>query len=217
MLATKEEVHIEDNGVAEMLTFYEKIKLKNNIESLFNHYAGSYVFIEENPWTNEYSIRGKFHVKYGIFSRFELNFANIDNIRDYAEFIESLAFLKNSCDENIVPVLNNENQLTFLHNDNSVNDENIEELLREVKKARQEEVANIKEEIKSLYNSIDEIDNEIKYKKEQIKYMEIKIKEVKDAAESFMGSLQYVTVKSKNSIFNKIKRVFVKEQLKLNA
>jgi predicted nucleic acid-binding Zn-ribbon protein len=156
-------------------------------------------------------------VKYGIFSRFELNFANIDNIRDYAEFIESLAFLKNSCDENIVPVLNNENQLTFLHNDNSVNDENIEELLREVKKARQEEVDNIKEEIKSLYNSIDEIDNEIKYKKEQIKYMEIKIKEVKDAAESFMGSLQYVTVKSKNSIFNKIKRVFVKEQLKLNA
>ena len=92
MLSTKEEVHIEDNEIAEMLTFYEKIKLKNNIESLFNHYTGSYVFIEENPWTNECSVRGKFHVKYGIFSKFEINFPNIDNVREYAEFIESLAF-----------------------------------------------------------------------------------------------------------------------------
>ena len=41
--------------------------------------------------------------------------------------------------------------------------------------------------------------------------MEIKIKDVKEAAESFMSSLHYVTVKSKNSIFNKVKRVFVKE------
>lgn len=217
MLSTKEEVHNEVNDMVEMLTFYEKIKLKNNIESLFNHYAGSYVFIEENPWTNEYLIRGKFHVKYGIFSKFEIGFPNIDNIREYAEYIESLAFLKNSCDETITPVLNTENKLVFLHNDKYIDEDNIEEVLNEVKIAKQEEIANIKEEIKALYNSIDEIDNEIKYKKEQIKNMEIKIKEVKDAAESFMGALHYVMIKSKNSIFNKVKRVFVKEQLKLNA
>ena len=79
------------------------------------------------------------------------------------------------------------------------------------------DLSNIKEEIKGLYNAIDEVDNDIKYKKEQIKKMEIKIKEVKEAAESFMSSLHYVTIKSKNSIVNKIKSVFVKEQLKLNA
>jgi len=215
MLATKDEIHNEES--TEMLTFYEKIKLKNNIESLFNHYAGSYVFIEENPWTNEYTVRGKFHVKYGIFSKFEIEFPNIESIREYAEFIESLAFLKNSCDENIIPVLNNENQLTFLHNDKYINDENIKDLLEEVKNDRNAELSNIKEEIRTLYNTIDEVDSDIKYKKEQIKYMEVKIKEVKEAAESFMSSLHYVTVKSKNSIFNKVKRVFVKEQLKLNA
>ena len=217
MLSTKEEVHIEENEIAEMLTFYEKIKLKNNIESLFNHYTGSYVFIEENPWTNEYSVRGKFHVKYGIFSKFEIAFPNIDSIRNYAEYIESLAFLKNTCDEIIVPILNSENELAFLHNDKYISEENIEELLGEVKSDRKAELVNIKEEIKGLYNSIDEIDNEIKYKKEQIKNMEIKIKEVKDAAESFMASLHYVTIKSKNSIVNKVKRIFVKDQLKLNA
>lgn len=217
MLSTKEEVHIEANSMAEMLTFYEKIKLKNNIESLFNHYAGSYVFIEENPWTNEYLVRGKFHVKYGIFSKFEIGFENIESIRNYAEYIESLAFLKNSCDESITPVLNPENKLVFLHNDKYISEDNIEEVLSSVKQAKKEELANIKEEIKSLYNSIDEIDNEIKYKKEQIKNMEIKIKEVKDAAESFMGVIHYVTIKSRNSIFNKVKRLFVKEQLKLNA
>ena len=215
MLATKDEIHNEES--LDMLTFYEKIKLKNNIESLFNHYAGSYVFIEENPWTNEYTVRGKFHVKYGIFSKFEIGFPNIESIRDYAEFIESLAFLKNSCDENIIPVLNSENQLTFLHNDKYINDESIKELLEEVKNDRNAELVNIKEEIRTLYNTIDEVDNDIKYKKEQIKYMEVKIKEVKEAADSFMSSLHYVTVKSKNSIFNKVKRVFVKEQLKLNA
>ena len=217
MLSTKEEILIEDSNIAEMLTFYEKIKLKNNIESLFNHYTGSYVFIEENPWTNEYLVRGKFHVKYGIFSKFEMGFPNIDSIRDYAEYIESLAFLKNTCDENIVPVLNNESQLVFLHNDKSINQDNIEKVLEEVKQARQDELANIKEDIKGLYNSVDEIDTDIKYKKEQIKNMEIKIKEVKDASESLMGSLKYLTIKSKNSIVNKIKNVFVKEQLKLNA
>jgi len=217
MLSTKEELHIEDNEIAEMLTFYEKIKLKNNIESLFNHYTGSYVFIEENPWTNEYSVRGKFHVKYGIFSKFEIAFSDIESIRNYAEYIESLAFLKNTCDEVIIPILNNENKLTFLHNDKYIDEENIKELLEEVKLDKNAELSNIKEEIKGLYNSIDEIDNDIKYKKEQIKIMEIKIKEVKEAAESFISSLHYVTVKSKNSIFNKVKRVFVKEQLKLNA
>lgn len=217
MLATKDETYNEEESLADMLTFYEKIKLKNNIESLFNHYSGSYVFIEENPWTNEYSVRGKFHVKYGIYSKFDINFADIDSIRDYAEFIESLAFLKNYCDEIIIPVLNLENKLAFLHNDKYINQENITDLLEEVKKDRQSELANIKEDIKSLYNSIDEIDNEIKYKKEQIKFMEIKIKEVKESAESLFGALKYITIKSKNSIFGKIKGVFAKEQLKLNA
>ena len=217
MLATKDEIYNEEEILADMLTFYEKIKLKNNIESLFNHYSGSYVFIEENPWTNEYSVRGKFHVKYGIYSKFEINFTNIDSIRDYAEFIESLAFLKNYCDEIIIPVLNLENKLAFLHNDKYINQENITDLLEEVKKDRQSDLANIKEDIKSLYNSIEEIDNEIKYKKEQIKFMEIKIKEVKESAESLFGALKYVTIKSKNSIVGKIKSVFVKEQLKLNA
>jgi uncharacterized protein YoxC len=217
MLSTNEEVHIEENDVAEMLTFYEKIKLKNNIESLFNHYTGSYVFIEENPWTNECSVRGKFHVKYGIFSKFEISFPNIDSIREYAEYIESLAFLKNTCDENIIPILNPENQLSFLHNDKYITEEYIEELLKEVANDRKNELTSIKEEIKGLYNTVDEVDNDIKYKKEQIKNMEIKIKEVKEAAESFMSSLHYVTIKSKNSIFNKVKGIFVKEQVKLNA
>ena len=113
--------------------------------------------------------------------------------------------------------MNNENQLTFLHNDKYINKENIKELLEEVKNYRSSELSNIKEEIKTLYNTIDEVDNDIKYKKEQIKKMEMKIKEVKEAAESLMGSLKYVTIKSKNSIFNKIKNVFVKDQLKLNA
>ena len=101
--------------------------------------------------------------------------------------------------------------------DKYINAENIEALLEEVKTDREAELKTIKEEIKGLYSSIDEVDNDIKYKKEQIKNMEIKIKEVKEAADSFMGSLTYVTVKSKNSIFNKIKNVFVKEQLTLNA
>lgn len=217
MLATKDETYNEEEILSDMLTFYEKIKLKNNIESLFNHYSGSYVFIEENPWTNEYSVRGKFHVKYGIYSKFDINFADIDSIRDYAEFIESLAFLKNYCDEIIIPVLNLENKLAFLHNDKYINQENITDLLEEVKKDKESDLSNIKEDIKSLYNSIDEIDNEIKYKKEQIKFMEIKIKEVKESAESLFGALKYVTIKSKNSIVGKIKSVFVKEQLKLNA
>jgi hypothetical protein len=54
-------------------------------------------------------------------------------------------------------------------------------------------------------------------KKEQIKRMEVNIKEVKEAAESFIGSLKYLTIKSKNSIVSRIKNVFVKEQLKLKA
>ena len=74
--------------------------------------------------------------------------------------------MKKSCDENIVPVLNNENKLVFLHNDKYISEENIKEMLEDVKKAKQEEVVSIKEEIKTLYNSIDDIDNEIKYKKE---------------------------------------------------
>jgi len=214
MLVTKEETLIESE-VEDLLTFYEKIKIKNNIESLFNHYAGSYVFIEANPWTHEYVIRGKFHVKYGIFSKFELNFTGIDEIREYSEFIESLAFLKNYCEESILPILNNNNELSFLHNDEYVTKETIENILTSVKKARESELFNVKEEIKSLYNNIEEIDNEIKDKKEQIKYMEVKIREVKEAAGSFMSALKYVTITGSNSIINRIKGIFVKEQLKL--
>lgn len=214
MLATNEEIH--KNEDIDVLTFYEKIKLKNNIESLFEHYSGSYVFIEENPWTSEYTVRGKFHVKYGIFSKFELNFLSIEAIREYAEFIESLAFLKNSCDEIINPVLDVENNLVFLHNGASVNQENIESILESTKLDKSQELTNIKEEIKSLYSSIDDLDNDIKYKKEQIKLMESKIKEVKEAAETLTGTLKYITLVGRNSMFNRIKRIFVREQLKLH-
>lgn len=214
MLATKDEI-LNESEVEDLLTFYEKIKIKNNIESLFNHYAGSYVFIETNPWTHEYVVRGKFHVKYGIFSKFELNFNGIDEIREYSEFIESLAFLKNYCEENIIPMLNNENELSFLYNNEYVTKDTIENILEDVKKARKTELFNVKEEIKTLYNNIEDIDNEIKDKREQIKYMEIKIREVKEAAGSFMSALKYVTITGHNSIINRIKGIFVKEQLKL--
>jgi len=214
MLVTKDET-LNESEIEDLLTFYEKIKIKNNIESLFNHYAGSYVFIESNPWTHEYVVRGKFHVKYGIFSKFEINFNGIDEIREYSEFIESLAFLKNYCEENILPILNNENKLSFLYNDEYITQETIENILITVKKSKESELFNVKEEIKALYDNIEEIDNEIKDKKEQIKYMEIKIREVKEAAGSFMSALKYVTITGHNSIINRIKGIFVKEQLKL--
>jgi len=214
MLSTKEEV-LNESEVEDLLTFYEKIKIKNNIESLFNHYAGSYVFIESNPWTHEYVVRGKFHVKYGIFSKFEITFSGIDKIREYSEFIESLAFLKNYCEESIKPILNTQNELAFLYNDEYVTNESIKSILSEVKKSRESELFNVKEEIRALYNNIEEVDNEIKDKKEQIKYMEVKIREVKEAAGSFMSALKYVTITGHNSIINRIKGIFVKEQLKL--
>jgi len=214
MLVTKDET-LNESEIEDLLTFYEKIKIKNNIESLFNHYAGSYVFIESNPWTHEYVVRGKFHVKYGIFSKFEINFNGIDEIREYSEFIESLAFLKNYCEENILPILNNENKLSFLYNDEYITQETIENILITVKKSKESELFNVKEEIKALYDNIEEIDNEIKDKKEQIKYMEIKIREVKEAAGSFMSALKYVTITGHNSIIKRIKGIFVKEQLKL--
>ena len=98
MLATQDKT-LENTIEENVLTFYEKIKIKNNLESLFSHYSGSYVFIEVNPWKEEYIIRGKFHVKFGIFAKFEITFDGIEKLRKYSEFIESLAFLKNACDE----------------------------------------------------------------------------------------------------------------------
>ena len=113
MLATQDKT-LENTVEENVLTFYEKIKIKNNLESLFSHYSGSYVFIEVNPWKEEYIIRGKFHVKFGIFAKFEITFDGIEKLRKYSEFIESLAFLKNACDELITPILDDKNNLTFL-------------------------------------------------------------------------------------------------------
>ncbi|MBQ7668683.1 MAG: hypothetical protein IJS47_05095 [Clostridia bacterium] len=217
MLATKEENLLEQTDTDELLTFYEKIKIKNNMESLFNHHTGSYVFIETNPWTHEYTVRGKFHVKYDIFSKFEINFKSLDEIREYSDFIESLAFIKNYCEENVVPILSNENELTFLYKNEKVTEDNIVNILNSLKKSKESELFNVKEEIKVLYNDIEDVDNEIKDKKEQIKFMEVKIREVKEAASSLMASLKYITITSHNSLLNRIKGIFVKEQLKLGA
>lgn len=213
MLLTKEETVREDSEYD--LTFYEKIKIKNNIESIFNHYTGSYVFIEMNPWSLEYTIRGNFHVKYGIFSKFEISFDRIERLREYSEFIESLAFLKNTCEEDIIPILNSENELCFLHKGEYVKEENINSLLEDIKNSKKSELFNINEEIKVLYSHIEEIDNEIKYKKEQIKNMELKIREVKEAASGFFSALKYITLTRQKSIISKIRNIFVKEQLKL--
>ena len=86
MLATVDK-KVENTNEENVLTFYEKIKIKNNLESIFSHYTGSYVFIEINPWKEEYIIRGKFHVKYGIFAKFEMTFDGIEKLRKYSDFI----------------------------------------------------------------------------------------------------------------------------------
>ena len=75
------------------------------------------MFIEINPWKEEYIIRGKFHVKLGIFAKFEMTFDGIEKLRKYSDFIESIAFLKNACDEKITPILNDKNELTFLYSE----------------------------------------------------------------------------------------------------
>jgi hypothetical protein len=214
MLLTKEET-VKVDSEYDDLTFYEKIKIKNNIESIFNHYTGSYVFIEMNPWSSVYTIRGKFHVKYGIFSKFEINFDKIGRLREYSEFIESLAFLKNTCEEDITPILNCENELSFLHNGEYIKEENINFLLENIKDSKKSELFNINEEIKMLYSHIEEIDNDIKYRKEQIKNMELKIREVKEAASGFFSALKYITLTKQKTIINKLRNMFVKEQLRL--
>lgn len=216
MLATQDK-NLENANDESVLTFYEKIKIKNNLESLFSHYSGSYVFIEVNPWKEEYIIRGKFHVKYGIFAKFEATFDGIEKLRKYSEFIESLSFLKNACDEKITPILNDKNVLSFLFSGDYVTEENIMEILEEVRKDKELELKNATADITSLYEEIEEVDNKIKDRKNQIKNMEIKIREVKDSTTNVFTAMRYLTITRENSIVNRIKRVFKKEQLKLNA
>lgn len=216
MLATQDK-SFENTNEDNVLTFYEKIKIKNNLESLFSHYSGSYVFIEVNPWKEEYIIRGKFHVKYGIFAKFESTFDGIDKLRKYSEFIESLAFLKNACDEKITPILDDKSNLSFLFSGDVVDEKNIMDILEGVRKDKEAELKKSSSEISALYESIEEVDNKIKDRKNQIKNMEIKIREVKDAATNIFTAMRYLAVTRENSILNRIKRVFRKEQLKLNA
>lgn len=216
MLATADK-EFKNTNEESVLTFYEKIKIKNNLESLFNHHSGSYVFIEVNPWKEEYIIRGKFHVKYGIFAKFEMTFDGIEKLRKYSDYIESLSFLKNACDEKIYPILNDENELTFLYEDETVNDENIIKILDDIKNAKERELKKANETIKKLYEDIEETDNKIKDTKQQIKKMEIKIREVQEASSNIFSAMRYLTFTHSNSIANRIKRIFKKEQLKLNA
>ena len=216
MLATQDKT-LENTVEENVLTFYEKIKIKNNLESLFSHYSGSYVFIEVNPWKEEYIIRGKFHVKLGIFAKFEVTFDGIEKLRKYSEFIESLAFLKNACDELIIPILDEKDNLTFLFCNERVTEENIMSILENVKENKEAELKAVNSEIASLYETIEEVDNKIKDRKVQIKNMESKIREVKDATSNIFTAMRYLTITHENSIVNRIKRVFRKEQLKLNA
>ena len=149
MLATVDK-NIENTNEESVLTFYEKIKIKNNLESIFNHHTGSYVFIDINPWKEEYIIRGKFHVKLGIFAKFEMTFDGISKLRKYSDFIESLAFLKNACDEKISPILDDKNELAFLYSDEYITLETIGDVLDSVKDAKSSELKKITAEIKRL-------------------------------------------------------------------
>ena len=175
MLATADK-NIENTNEENVLTFYEKIKIKNNLESIFSHYTGSYVFIEINPWKEEYIIRGKFHVKLGIFAKFEMTFDGIEKLRKYSDFIESIAFLKNACDEKITPILNDKNELAFLYSEEYITSENVGDVLDEVKNTKTVELKKITDDIKRLYEDIEETDNKIKDRKTQIKNMEVSLK-----------------------------------------
>ena len=216
MLATTDK-KIENTDEESVLTFYEKIKIKNNLESIFSHYTGSYVFIEINPWKEEYIIRGKFHVKLGIFAKFEMTFDGIEKLRKYSDFIESIAFLKNACDEKITPILNDKNELSYIYNDEYITSENVGDVLDDVKNTKVAELKKITAEIKRLYEDIEETDNKIKDRKQAIKRMEVRIREVQDASSNVFSAIRYLTFTHNNSIANRIKRVFKKEQLKLNA
>ena len=96
-------------------------------------------------------------------------------------------------------------------------EENINDILDKVKENKGLELKNIKNEISRLYEQIEETDNKIKDRKTQIKYMDIKIREVKDSAKNVFTAMKYLTFTKEDSIVNRIKRVFRKEQLKLNA
>lgn len=207
-----------ENTEENVLTFYEKIKIKNNLESLFNHYMGSYVFIEVNPWKEEYIIRGKFHVKYGIFAKFEMHFEGIEKLRGYSEFIESLAFLKNACEETILPILDEKGNLTFSHLGKNVDEENISEILDSVKETKSAELKAVNDEIERLYEEIEESDGKIRDRKNQIKAMELKIREVKDCSKNVFTAMKYLTFIKEDSIINRIKHAFRKDdKLKLGA
>ena len=107
--------------------------------------------------------------------------------------------------------------MAFLHSDEYINEENIGEVLDAVKDAKVTEYKKITNEIKRLYEDIEETDNKIKDRKLQIKNMEVKIREVQDASSNVFSAIRYLTFTHNNSIANRIKRVFKKEQLKLNA
>lgn len=98
-----------------------------------------------------------------------------------------------------------------------VTEENVMGILENVRIAKEAELKSANSEIESLYEAIEEVDNKIKDRKLQIKNMESKIREVKDATSNIFSAMRYLTVTHENSIVNRIKRVFKKDQLKLNA
>ena len=90
-------------------------------------------------------------------------------------------------------------------------------ILESVRENKEAELKAVNSEIASLYETIEEVDNKIKDRKTQIKNMESKIREVKDATSNIFTAMRYLTITHENSIVNRIKRVFRKDQLKLNA
>ena len=107
--------------------------------------------------------------------------------------------------------------MSFLYSDEYITEENVGTVLDDVKETKTAELKRITGEIKRLYEDIEETDNKIKDRKQQIKNMEIKIREVQDASINVFSAIRYLTFTHNNSIANRIKRVFKKEQLKLNA
>ena len=113
--------------------------------------------------------------------------------------------------------MDDKSNLSFLFSGDVVDEKNIMDILEGVRKDKEAELKKSSSEISALYESIEEVDNKIKDRKNQIKNMEIKIREVKDAATNIFTAMRYLAVTRENSILNRIKRVFRKEQLKLNA
>jgi len=194
----------------QLLSFYERIKIKNNIEALFNHYDGAYAVIEIDSYKNTYIIRGKFHVKYGIYAKFQKDFKSLSELREYADFIEAVAFLKTECEESVLPILNDEGDLCFMNKSVLINVDNIKVILERIRKDKKDEINRIEENIKRIYDEIEEIDLDIRNKQRMNKYMEIKIKTVIEAAQSLWTAIKYIAVTHDNSIVNRVRRVFIK-------